>query len=77
MSRRSFEIKMDCDNSAFDDDPVAEIRRALLAVISQLDQADRHRVKAAVFRYAGYVRDTNGNAVGHWSFSSEQDKPND
>jgi hypothetical protein len=68
MKSRKFVIKMDCDNSAFDDNCLGEIKRAVAEALKQLDEfIVRDRVDDEAFRFAGYVRDVNGNAVGSWS----------
>ncbi len=49
-----FKLEIDCDNSAFDDDRNAEVRRILQAVGNNMPQA---QISAPLY-------DANGNRVG-------------
>ena len=56
-----FRLKIDMDNSAFEDNPGAELARILRDVASECrDYVD------APAAYVGCVRDINGNDVGEW-----------
>lgn len=50
------EIEMECNNSAFDEDPTFEIRRILEEMLDKLDGGMKE----------GYLLDINGNLVGEY-----------
>ena len=52
-----FELKMDCDNSAFEPDHRLEIARILVAVADRMVNEGRD---------GGVCVDVNGNRVGEW-----------
>lgn len=53
-----FVLKIDCDNSAFTDDPHAEVADILV------NTAKRLRMRFS----AGVIHDSNGNSVGEFTF---------
>lgn len=55
----TFEIKMNCDNAAFEDSPADEIGTILGTISNQLLDQDRMGFYQTIF-------DSNGNDVGRW-----------
>lgn len=55
---RSFKLEINCDNAAFDDDPLVELMRIMEDVAERLDDGQDN----------GTCRDTNGNEVGSWAY---------
>lgn len=58
-----FKLEFDCDNAAFDEDSVHEATRTLARVVGTLALDGRWG--------SGFVRDSNGNTIGTWTFVEE------
>jgi len=54
-----FELTIDCDNAAFEDDATPEVVRILMAVIKKLESGQRDQIP---------IHDYNGNRVGSAGF---------
>lgn len=65
-----FKLEIDCDNAAFQgeygDEAVTEVSDILSRLAFQLVAGDANRE-------AGNLHDSNGNFVGYWTFTEEQE----
>lgn len=69
FTRYVFELKLECDNAAFEEDRAAEIARILRRLADRLDTgSDPDHVNAINGNRAtnGWLRDGNGNSAGTW-----------
>lgn len=57
-----FAVTFDTDNDAFHPEPGPEIVSILKGVIARIENGES----------GGYIRDTNGNAIGAWSMPAAQ-----
>lgn len=64
MAKRVFRLEIECENAAFDANPLPEIARILREAADRVDRAS-----AA----AGNLRDSNGNKVGRFELADEQE----
>lgn len=59
-----FELKLESDNDAFSiGDPADEVTWLLTEVINHLDNG----------RLSGQLRDSNGNTIGHFALTNEEE----
>jgi hypothetical protein len=54
MTFRNFDLKLNCQNSAFDDDPTVEVARILRDIADRMEEGVER----------GEAYDVNGNRVG-------------
>lgn len=57
-----FELVVNTDNAAFEDNRQAEIAR-ILRELAKLMEVD-----AVLYNVTGDIRDVNGNKVGYWTY---------
>lgn len=58
-------IWIECDNSAFDDDPIPEVKRILQTIPGKIrEQLGRQECKCTTLESSDVLLDINGNTVG-------------
>lgn len=62
-----FQLLIDCDNAAFDDDFFGELQRVLLDVRGDIRYLTNRPGKCE----DGNIRDINGNKIGTWELVDE------
>jgi hypothetical protein len=62
-----FKLEIATDNAAFEDDPAYEVARILRGVLERVEHG------GLVDTDSGTLRDSNGNRVGSWEYSQEEE----